>query len=89
MLVLVVVMGFLRMRRSVHAKKKLPHQILKDKGRLQSAKCGFSQQWREALLPIHAARRSTGVSPVGQTGILPVLLSLMQDARKPVPPIAF
>jgi hypothetical protein len=39
MLVLVVVMGFLRMRRSVHANKNLPHQILKDKARLQSAKC--------------------------------------------------
>src|SRR5690242_7417222 len=43
MLVLVVVMGFLRMRRSVHAKKNLPHQISKDKARLQSAKCGCPQ----------------------------------------------
>src|SRR5689334_15794912 len=43
MLVLVVVMGFLRMRRSVHAKKNLPHQISKDKARLQSAKCRCPQ----------------------------------------------
>ena len=43
MLVLVVVMGFLRMRRSVHAKKNLPHQLLKDKARLQSAKCRHPQ----------------------------------------------
>jgi hypothetical protein len=38
MLVLAVMMGFVRMRRSVHARENLPHQILKDKGRLQSAK---------------------------------------------------
>src|SRR5205814_9877135 len=37
--VFVVMMGFrrsVRMGSSVHAKKNLPHQLLKDKGRLQS-----------------------------------------------------
>src|SRR5438552_7559836 len=39
--VFVVMMGFrrsVRMGSSVHAKKNLPHQLLKDKGRLQSVK---------------------------------------------------
>jgi len=43
--VFVVMMGFrrsVRMGSGVHAKKNLPHQLLKDKGRLQSVKCGFS-----------------------------------------------
>jgi hypothetical protein len=39
--VFVVMMGFrrsVRMGSGVHAKKNLPHQLLKDKGRLQSVK---------------------------------------------------
>jgi len=56
--VFVVMMGFrrsVRMGSGVHAKKNLPHQLLKDKGRLQSVKCGFSSdvdRRREALPPI-------------------------------------
>ena len=47
--VFVVMMGFrrfVRMGSGVHAKKNLPHQLLKDKGRLQSAKCGLSPERR-------------------------------------------
>src|SRR6476620_7322665 len=43
--VFVVMMGFrrsVRMGSGVHAKKNLPHLLLKDKGRLQSVKCGLS-----------------------------------------------
>jgi hypothetical protein len=39
--VFVVMVGFrrsVRMGSGVHAKKNLPHQLLKDKGRLQSVK---------------------------------------------------
>src|SRR6266446_4274184 len=55
--VFVVMMGFrrsVRMGSGVHAKKNLPHQLLKDKASLQSAKCGFSSErsgWRRDMFP--------------------------------------
>src|SRR4029077_14063799 len=48
--VFVVMMGFrrsVRMGSGVHAKKNLPHQLLKDKGRLQNVKCGLSCRRRQ------------------------------------------
>jgi hypothetical protein len=47
-------MGFrrsVRMGSGVHAKKNLPHQLLKDKGRLQSVKCRHADGRPRAALP--------------------------------------
>ena len=49
--VFVVMMGFrrsVRMGSGVHAMKNLPHQLLKDKGRLQSVKSLSSREHRSA-----------------------------------------
>src|SRR6266550_7492044 len=94
--VFVVMMGFrrsVRMGSGVHAKKNLPHQLLKDKASLQSR--NHCHRGNTGLRPVRPAEsysavtsgsaasliESAGCKPAGRTGQRPVFLSLRSLMR--------
>src|SRR5882757_9542821 len=91
--VFVVMMGFrrsVRMGSSVHAKKNLPHQLLKDKGRLQSVKCGFSCRRRppegrassnRRLMEGHASACPRRAEARPSAGLTMTALMVLAEAR--------